>query len=178
MLICGLGFFVACCTGPLTRPWGLQKQVSQLTGRSCVPYMTSILYLGSQAESSIPFYWLQASHGSTQPLGRGITHTFPWQECQDHTVETHVGWEISMWSFLENKSAPVCVKSCFQLCVIAPLFLKWQMRRGEMQGNKSIQTSLTYIFWGKKETLKTSWDQASSPGLGVPHATGEQTPLC
>ena len=112
--------------------------------------MTSILYLGSQAVSSIPFYWLQASHGSTQPPGRGITHTSPWQECQDHILETHVGWEISLWSFLENKSAPMGVKSCFQLCTIAPLSLKRQVRKGERQGNKSIQTALTYVFWGKK----------------------------
>ena len=123
----------------------------QWTGRSCMPYMTSILYLGSQALSSIPFYWLQASHGSTQPPGRGITHTSPWQECQDHILETHVGWEISLWSFLENKSAPMCVKSCLQLCAIAPLSLKWQVRKGEMQGNKSTQTALTYVFWGKKK---------------------------
>ena len=38
------------------------------------------------------------------------------------------------------------VKSRFQLCAIAPLSLKRQVRKGEMQGNKSIQTALTYVF--------------------------------
>lgn len=152
MLICGLGFFVACCTVPLTRKGVRAPEASVPVDRQKLYALDDKHIVPWKPGSVIYPILLIASKSRVHPASReGHNSHISMTECQDHTLETHVGWEILLRSFLENKSAPMCVKSRFQLCTIAPLSLKWQVRKGEIQGNKSIQTALTYIFWEKKK---------------------------